>query len=198
MFERFFRDFKVSNQISKPMIMVKTAQTTVKYPPNFSQPLVIGITTAGTVIKKVKKTMTAFPMAAIFSISIHSIISSRENPPFNGHILKSRSRATLSSVGVELISDLTTRAKIMSSPPAATNSKSMTTYVMRMLSLILAVFRDDLLWVFILYSSNDDRRQNPKSRRAKESVVETSNDTALNKKYKSFLSSTGSDNRESN
>lgn len=197
MFERFFRVFKVSNQISKPMTMVKIAQTTVKYPPNFSHPLVMGITIAGTVIKKVKNTITAFPMAAIPRQHSFDPFHQKKNPPFNGHMSNSRSRATLSSVGVEVISALTTREKMMSSPPAARNNKSMTIYDMRMLSLILAVSRDLFLRVFVMYSSNDDRRQVPKSRRAKESVVETSNNQAL-RKYKSFLSWTGRDKRESN
>ena len=45
--------------------MVKRAQTTVMYPWNFSHPLVIGITIAGTETKNVTKTNTAFPIAAI-------------------------------------------------------------------------------------------------------------------------------------
>lgn len=155
----------------------------------------MGITIAGTVIKKVKKIITAFPMAAI-SISTHFVLTSKENPPFNGHILKNRSRATLSSVGVEVTSDLTTRAKIMSSPPAPTNSKSMMIYVMRMLSLILTVFRDLVLWVFVLYSSNDDRRQILENQACEKECCRNLELKRL--KYKSFLSSTGRDNRESN
>jgi hypothetical protein len=62
--ERFFLVFKVSNQITRPIIMVKMAQTTVIYPWNFNHPLVIGITIAGTEIKNVTKTNTALPIAA--------------------------------------------------------------------------------------------------------------------------------------
>jgi hypothetical protein len=65
MTERFFRVFKVSNHIVRPITMVKRAQTTVMYPWNFSHPLVIGITIAGTETKNVTKTNTAFPIAAI-------------------------------------------------------------------------------------------------------------------------------------
>lgn len=135
--------------MSNPITIVKIAQTTVRYPPNFNQPRVIGITIAGMVIKKVKKTMTAFPMAAT-PVSNHSFLVQRDNPPFNGHISKRRSRATLSRLGVEVTSAFVTRAKIMSTPPEATNNKSMTIYDVRILSLIFAVFRDPFFRVFVL------------------------------------------------
>jgi hypothetical protein len=63
--DRFFLAFNVSNHIVRPITMVKTAQTTVMYPWNFSHPLVIGITIAGTETKNVTKTNTALPIAAI-------------------------------------------------------------------------------------------------------------------------------------
>lgn len=64
-FERFFRVLRVSNQIERPRIIVKSAQTTVRYPENFNHPLVIGMTIAGTDIRKVKKTRTEFAIVAI-------------------------------------------------------------------------------------------------------------------------------------
>jgi hypothetical protein len=65
MMDRFFLVFNVSNHIVRPITMVKMAQTTVMYPWNFSHPLVIGITIAGTETKNVTKTNTALPIAAI-------------------------------------------------------------------------------------------------------------------------------------
>ena len=45
--------------------MVKKPQTTTMYPWSFNHPRVIGITIAGTEIKNVRNTRTAFPIAAI-------------------------------------------------------------------------------------------------------------------------------------
>ncbi len=64
--ERTLLVFNVSNQIVRPMIRVNNPHTTLKYPLNFNQPLVIGITIPGMLMRKVKKIMTAFPMAAIW------------------------------------------------------------------------------------------------------------------------------------
>jgi hypothetical protein len=65
MLERFLRVLRVSNQIDRPITSVKIAQTTVMYPWNFSQPLVIGMTIAGTEIRKVKKMKPELTIAAI-------------------------------------------------------------------------------------------------------------------------------------
>ncbi len=75
--ERTLLVFNVSNQIVRPMIRVNNPQTTLKYPLNFTQPLVIGITIPGMVMRKVKKTMTAFPMAAIY-VSIDYTLRERD------------------------------------------------------------------------------------------------------------------------
>jgi hypothetical protein len=66
---RFSRVLRVWNQSVKPRIMVYKAHTTVMYPVNFSQLRVEGITIAGTESKKVTKTKTAFPIAAVVLIS---------------------------------------------------------------------------------------------------------------------------------
>jgi len=121
MIDRFFLVFKVSNQIVRPMIIVKMAQMTVMYPWNFSHPLVIGITIAGTEIKNVTKTKTALPIAAC-----------------SGHVFNNKSLATFDSVGVSPISACVVKAKRIKRPPHTTKSMSIRTYVRRMLSLILA------------------------------------------------------------
>ena len=92
-FERFFRVLRVSNQIERPRIIVKIAQTTVRYPENFSHPLVIGMTIAGTDIRKVKKTRTEFAIVAVQSLAI-SYSHSDKYLPVNGHIFSNKSVAT--------------------------------------------------------------------------------------------------------
>ncbi len=86
MMERFSLVFNVSNQISRPIIIVNIAQTTVMYPLNFNHPRVIGITMAGTVNKNVMKTITAFPMAAV-PASVY-------NHPLSGSMLTNHSTGT--------------------------------------------------------------------------------------------------------
>ena len=59
--------------MSRPMTKVKIAQRTIIYPWNFSHPLVVGITIAGTETKKEKKTTTAFAIVAVVVILAPSI-----------------------------------------------------------------------------------------------------------------------------
>jgi len=103
------------------MIRVNNPQTTLKYPLNYNQPLVIGITIPGMLMRKVKKIMTAFPMAA-----------------FRGHVDNNKSRATFPSVGTSLASTLVVKAKMSSSPPVIANNKSAPTYVKRILSFAIS------------------------------------------------------------
>jgi hypothetical protein len=82
------------------------------------------MTIAGTETKKVKKTKTEFAIAAI-----QMLVPSFNNPmpsypPVNGHVFSSKSVATLLSVGVCVISDFVTSAKINSNPPHTANRRS--------------------------------------------------------------------------
>ena len=79
----------------------------------------------------------AFAIAATSVLIPSSIQSDACYPPFSGHIFSSKSVATLSIVGVCVISDFVISAKINSRPPPTTKSRSARTYVVRMLSRIL-------------------------------------------------------------
>jgi len=106
---RFDLNFSVSNQMDRPRIMVYKAQTRTMYPWSFNHPLVIGSTMAGTDVRNVTKTRTAFPIAAL-----------------NGHMLRSRLRATVFTVAVWLVSASVVKAKMIKRPPVTTKRTSAT------------------------------------------------------------------------
>ena len=133
----------VSNQIVRPMIMVNRPQTTLKYPANFNQPLVMGITIAGRVRRKVTKIRTAFPMAAGLVVRTHSGLEEEgECLPLRGHVLNSRFTATLSSVAVSWSCTCCVKAKTRRSAPDATNRRSAPMYVRRILSFAILYLLD--------------------------------------------------------
>ncbi len=136
--ERMLLAFRVSNQITRPMIMVNSPQMTVRYPLSFNHPLVVGKTIPGTESKKVTKTKTALPIAAILSISAVFVIVERLDRPLRGHVFRSSSFATDLTVGVAVLDALVIKAKIMRRPPVTRKRRSVRIYVRRILSFIMA------------------------------------------------------------
>jgi hypothetical protein len=103
--KRFVLVLRVSNQMSRPIIRVKSRQTTIIYPWNCNHPLDIGIINAGTEKRKVTKTRTAFAVAAISLISLDTTDIDIISPdvPVKGHCARRRLAATFVASGVNEI-----------------------------------------------------------------------------------------------